>query len=259
MITSGARLLVAAATAAMPPSHRDWGRAIAAEVDHADSRASRVRLVLAALRVALLPPPGTGERGRAASRSAVFAVFAFVPLGAGLYVFNVLIRSGQDPAAGVLAMDGYLLLILLTAGALARRASARISTAVIAGMAAGAVLAVLGMATFAWLDNAFFSVISQQQEKIDSFRESGMASMHAYLNSGLESATPGVTILLVLMGALFAPIGAALYATATEARPRLHDLPRRQLKPLRKELVYRPDGLHVMMFSAIVAAAIEKA
>ena len=61
-------------------------------------------------------------------------------------------------------------------------------------MAAGAVLAVLGMATFAWLDNAFFAVISQQQETIDNFRDSGMTSMHAYLNSGLESATPGVTI-----------------------------------------------------------------
>jgi hypothetical protein len=43
-----------------------------------------------------------------------------------------------------------------------------------------------------------------------------------------------VTILLALAGALFAPIGAALYATATEARPRLHRLPRRQLKPLRR-------------------------
>jgi hypothetical protein len=215
-----ARRLVAAATAAMPPSRRDWGRAISAELGHADSAASQVRLVLAALRVALLPPPGTGEYGRAAVRSAVFSVIAFLPLGAGLYVYNVIIRSGQDSAAGVAAMDGYLLLVLLTAGALARRASPRISTAVVAGMAAGLILAVLGMATFAWLDTAFFSVISQQQEKIDGFRESGMTSMHAYLTSTLESATPGVTILLALAGAVFAPIGAALSVTAAQARPR---------------------------------------
>jgi hypothetical protein len=226
MMTSAARRLVAAATAAMPPSRRDWGRAIGAEIDHAGSRAGQVRLVLAAIRLALLPPPGTGANGRAAGRSAVFAAYAFVPLGAGLYVFNVVIRSGQDPTAGVVAMDGYLLLILLTAGALARRASPKRSTAVIAGLAAGAVVAVLGMATFAWLDNAFFAVISQQQEKIDSFRDSGMASMHAYLNSGLESAAPGVVIFLAVIGALVAPVGAAVYASA-EARPRLHRLPHR--------------------------------
>jgi hypothetical protein len=248
MMTSAARRLVAAATAAMPPSRRDWGRAIAAEIDHADSRAGQVRLVLAAIRLALLPPLVAGENGRAAGRSAVFAAYAFVPLGAGLYVFNVVVRSGQDPLAGVLAMDGYLLLILLTAGALARRASSRISTVVSAGMAAGAVLAVLGMATFAWLDNAFFSVISQQQETIDNFRDSGMTSMHAYLNSGLESATPGVVIFLALIGALVARIGAALYATATEARPRLHHLPRRQLKPLRRNWFIDLTSCAMMMF-----------
>jgi DNA-binding MarR family transcriptional regulator len=48
-----------------------------------------------------------------------------------------------------------------------------------------------------------------------------------HADSGLEAATPGVTILLALMGALFGPIGAVLYAAATEARPRLHRLPRR--------------------------------
>jgi len=80
--------------------------------------------------------------------------------------------------------------MMLTAGALAGRVSGKTSAAVIAGLAAGAILALLGMATFAWLDNAFFSVISQQQEKIDSFRESGMNSMHAYLNSKPEVDHP---------------------------------------------------------------------
>lgn len=138
---------------------------------------------------------------------------------------NVVIRSGQDSTAGVAAGDGYLLLVLLTAGALARRASPRISTAVIAGMTAGVILAGLVMATFAWLDNAFFSVISQQPDKIDSFRESGMTSMHAYLTSALESTAPGVTILLAVAGSVLAPIGAALSATA-QARPRWLNGPR---------------------------------
>ena len=117
--------------------------------------------------------------------------------------------------------------MMLTAGALAGRVSGKTSAAVIAGLAAGAILALLGMATFAWLDNAFFSVISQQQEKIDSFWESGMNSMHAYLNSSLRSTTPGVTVLLAAAGALFAPLGAALSATAAEAWPHLRRFPRR--------------------------------
>jgi hypothetical protein len=209
------------ATAAMPSSRRDWGRAISAELEHASCRGDQLRLVLAAVRVALLPPQGLGDYGRAVSRSVIFAVIAYPPLGLGLYVFNVIIRSAQDTTAGILAMDGYLLLTLLTAGALARRASSRAGAPIVAGLAAGIVLAILGMATFAWLDNAFFSVISQQQEKIDSFRESGMSSMRGYLNSYLESTTPGVTLVLAFAGAFFAPIGAALSTEVAETWSRL--------------------------------------
>jgi hypothetical protein len=206
------------ATATMPPARRDWGRAIAAEVACAASRADRARLVLAAARVALLPPPGFSgglrDYGRAAGRSAVLAAIAYVPLGMGLYLSSVVFPHGQDTAPGVLAMAGYLLLVLLAAGALARRASASIGAPVIAGVVTGVVLAVGGMATFAVLDNAFFSVISHQQEQIGNFRASSMASMHAYFNSQLESTALGVTIVGAVAGALFAPIGAALSADA---------------------------------------------
>jgi hypothetical protein len=209
--------MIAAATAVMPPTRRDWGRALSAEFEHASSRADRLRLVLAAARVALLPPRSLGGYGRAVSRSVSFAIIAYLPLGLGLYVTNVVIRSGQDSAAGVLTMDGYLLATLLVAGALARRASRGPGAPIAAGVAAGVVLALLGVATYAWFDNAFFSVISQQQDKIDSFRESGMASMRAYLNSYLESTAPGMTIILALAGAIFAPVGAAISANVGQA------------------------------------------
>jgi hypothetical protein len=213
--------LVGMATAVMLPSRQDWGRAIAAEVACATSRAERARLVLAAVRMALLPPPGFSgglrDYGRAAGRSTVLAAVAYVPLGVGLYLSNVVFPHGQDAAPGVLAMDGYLLLVPLAAGALARRASARTGALIIAGMATGVALALLGMATFAVLDNAFFSVISHQQEQIDNFRASGMTSMHAYFTSQLESTAPGLTIVGAVAGAFLAPIGAALSADVAGA------------------------------------------
>jgi len=92
--------------------------------------------------------------------------------------------------------------------------------AVVAGLTAGVVLAVLFMATSAWLDNAFFSVISQQQEQIDNFRASGMTPMRDYLNASLESTAPGVTLMLAFAGAFFASIGAAL--SAVVRRPSGH-------------------------------------
>jgi hypothetical protein len=199
---------------------------MSAELAYARSRGERARLVLGAARVALLPPPGIADYRRAASRSAALAAIAYIPLGLGLYLGNVVFPSPEDSAPGVLAMDAYLLVALMAVGVLARRASARPGAPVIAGMAAGLVIAVLGMATFAVIDNAFLSIVSHQQDKIDSFRASGMTSMRAYINSYLEATTPGVAIVLTIAGAVFAPLGAALTQEATIAWSRVRHLPR---------------------------------
>jgi hypothetical protein len=222
-----ARRLLVMATAAMPSSRRDWGRAMSAELACAQSRGEQARLVLGAARVVLLPPPGIADYGRSAGRSAALAAIAYLPLGLGLYLANVVFPSPQDSTAGVLAMDAYLLVALMAAGALARRASARPGAPVIAGMAAGLVIAVLGMATFAVLDNAFLSIVSHQQGKIDGFRGSGMTSMRAYINGGLEATAPGVAIVLTIAGSVFAPIGAALANEAAIAWSHLRHLPGR--------------------------------
>ena len=146
MITGAARRLVIVATALMPPARRDWGRAIAAELDSASSRSDQVRLALGAVRVALLPPPGLADYGRAAGRAARMAAIAFIPLGTGIYLVNVL-SPGDDSTPGVLAMDAYLVTALMLAGALARRAAAKPGVAVIGGIVAGLVLGALGLAT----------------------------------------------------------------------------------------------------------------
>jgi hypothetical protein len=213
--------LLAMATMAMPPSRRDWGRAMSAELAYARSGGDQARLVLGAVRVALLPWPWIADYGRAVGRSAVVALVAYVPLGLALYLTNVAFPSPDESTLGVLAMDAYLLGVLAATGALARRASARPNAPVIAGMATGLILAVLGMATFAVIDNAFLSVVSQQQPKAEGFRESGMTSMRAYINGELEATAPGVAIVMTVAGAVIAPVGAALAREAAITWSRL--------------------------------------
>jgi hypothetical protein len=205
-----ARRLLALATAAMPPSRRDWGRAMSAELAYARSGGERARLVLGVVRVALLPPPGDAGYGRTAARAAALAVIAYVPIGLADYASNVVFPSAQDSTAGVLAGGVYLLAALMAAGALARYARPGLAAPVLAGLAAGLVLAVLGMATFTVIDNAFQPVVMHQQNNIDGFRGSGLTSARAYLNGQLKATAPGVTILLAVMGAVLAPLGAIL-------------------------------------------------
>ena len=205
-----ARRLLALATAAMPPSRRDWGSAMSAELAYARSGGERARLVLGAVRIALLPPPGDAGYGRTAARAAALAVIAYVPIGLVDYASNVVFPSSQDSNAGVLAGDAYLLAALMAAGALARYARPGLAAPVLAGMAAGLVFAVLGMATFAVIDNAFLPVVMHQQAKIDGFRASGMTSARAYINGQLKATALGVAILMTVMGAALAPLGAIL-------------------------------------------------
>jgi hypothetical protein len=139
----------------------------------------------------------------------VLALIAYIPIGLVLYLLNVVLPSAQVVVPAVLSY-GYPLLVLLAAGTRARRASARIGAPIVAGLAAGLVLAILALATIAVLDNAFFLVISQQPDNIEKFRASGMTSMHAYLNSDLESTTPVVIIILAIAGAVFGHLGPVL-------------------------------------------------
>lgn len=151
---------------------------------------------------------GLAGYGRATGRACVVAVICWIPLGAALYLANVAFPAPRDNAFAVLSMDGYLIVALMAAGAAARRAAARPGAPVIGGVAAGLLIAVLGMATFAVIDNVFLSVVSHQQAKIDGFRASGMTSMRAYVNASLEATAPGVAIVLALGGALLGALGA---------------------------------------------------
>jgi hypothetical protein len=217
-----ARRLLALATAAMPRSRRDWGRAMSAELACARSRGERARLVLGAVRIVLLPPSGDAGYGRTVARAAALAVIAYVPIGLADYASDVVFPSSADSNAWVLPGDAYLLAALIAAGALARYARPGLAAPVLAGMAAGLVFAVLAMATFTVIDNAFLPVVMHQQANIDGFRASGMTSAQAYINGQLKAAALGVTILLAVMGAVLAPLGAILAQEADLAWHRRH-------------------------------------
>ena len=184
-----ARRLVAAATLLMPPSHRDWGRAIAAELDHADSAGDRARLVAAAISVALVPSPGLAGYAQAAGWAARVAVIAYLPVGTWIYLANALF----PPSQGSTLPHFYLAAVMMAAGALARRAPARPGRAVLAGVSAGLVLGGLFLVTLAaWGDPVDLGAL----------------------------VAPGLT------GAVFAPVGAALgRAVASRRRPGGQPLP----------------------------------
>jgi len=199
---SMASRLVAAATAVMPASRRDWGRAIASELSCTTSAAERARLVLATAAIVVLTPPGfvagLREYGRAARRSALLALIAYVPAGVALCLLTVVFRSAQVTMPAVVTC-GYPLAVLLTAGARARRASAQAGAPVVAGLTAGLLLAILAVVTIAVTDN----------------RE-------------LAAAIPVAVIPLTVGGAIFAPVGAVLakaLARATDLRESVRKSP----------------------------------
>jgi hypothetical protein len=118
-------------------------------------------------------------------------------------------------------MRVYLILAFMAVGALARRRSGRDKMAIIAGATAGLVLAILGMATFAVIDNAYLPVVMHQSAKIAEFRASGLTSMRAFIDTDLEKTTPGVAILAAGGGVIFAALGAFLVRPAEDAWSRL--------------------------------------
>jgi hypothetical protein len=219
--------LVTVLTAAMPPARRPWGRAMLAELAYTRSRRDQARLVLGAARVALLPPPALAAYRDAAGRAALIAVLGWLPLATALYVTNVVLGNPPDSAPGVLLTDAYVIFTLMAAGAAARRAPAGPGTGprVLAGLTAGLVLGVLTMATYAAIDNAFLSVVSQQQQTLAGFRASGLTSMRAYVNGSLEATAPGLTLMLALAGAVLAPLGAIADRQLILARARQRCLP----------------------------------
>lgn len=106
----------------------------------------------------------------------------------------------------------------MLAGVLARRATTRPGAPAVAGVVAGLVVAVFVMATFAVIDNAFLSVVSHQQGKIEGFYASGMTSMRDYINASLRATAPGVAVELAVAGALLGSLGSVFSPRPARSR-----------------------------------------
>jgi hypothetical protein len=184
-----------AARQVAPVSRRDWQKAIRAELAYAPSARDRAFLMLGAVRVALLPPPGLARALDGCRRATAFATAAtaaaWIPLGAALYLNNVVFpaptasKASTASALSLLATDAYVIAALMVAGVAARRGcgprgGARPAALVIAGIAAGVVIAML-------------SVV-----------------LVGILRLGATVSAPGLLVFAPVLGAILAPLGAAL-------------------------------------------------
>jgi hypothetical protein len=115
-------------------------------------------------------------------------VIAYVPLGSLVYLVNASAGPGRRDGARVTVPLVYVAVAMMTAGALAGRAPVKPGRAVIAGISAGLVLGGLVLATLA--------------------------------AEGAPIAL-GVIVALCLVGAVFAPLGAALGRELAIARSHL--------------------------------------
>jgi hypothetical protein len=148
---------------------------------------------------------------RAIGLAAAAAVVVWLPLGALIFLSNV-VFPGPDNAISLLAGYLYLMTAFVAIGAAASRACVQPWSWPVAGAAAGVVMATLINGTFAWVDNAFLDVVSQQPQKIADFHASGMTSWRAFIDLSLERQVLGITIEFTVFAVLFGTLGAVAAA-----------------------------------------------
>ena len=176
------------------------------------SRGARLKvtadLLLGVLDTRLSMSPGAvAGAARAIGLAAGAAVIGWLPVGALIYLSNVVFPSSDDT---IPALAGYLYLMtaFLAIGAMVSRICPRSWSWPAAGAAAGVVMAALVTGTFAWVDTSFFGTVSRQPQKIAGFHSSGMTSMRSFVNVSLEHQVVGITILLTALGVVLGTIGA---------------------------------------------------
>ena len=173
------------------PSRQDWQKAIRAELAYTPYARDRAFLMLGAVRVALLPAPGMTRAlagyGRATAFASAVTAVAWIPLGAALCLNNVVFPSPTVNPLTILVMEAYMIAVMMAAGVAARRACPRPGAPVIAGMAAGIVIATLSLAILYVIESVMLKSAN------------GPAPIGA-----------GISVFLPVFGAAFAPLGAAL-------------------------------------------------
>jgi hypothetical protein len=115
-------------------------------------------------------------------------------------------ESDDDPEYMWQILTVYLLMgaAFMLIGARGARRSGTSGGGFRAGAAAGLVVACLGILEFLIVNNVFFSIISQQHDKLVAFHDSGATSMRAFVNqqllAGAGFAIPAGTLVAGVLG-----------------------------------------------------------
>jgi hypothetical protein len=124
----------------------------------------------------------------ASPAASAVTVVAWVPLGAALYLSTVVFPSSTVSPLSILTMDAYVIAAMMAAGVAARRGCTRPAALVIAGIAAGILIATLSL--------ALLEVIGATTVKTAT--------------GAAPAPAPGISIFAPVFGAILAPLGAAL-------------------------------------------------
>ncbi|GIG56144.1 hypothetical protein Lfu02_05160 [Longispora fulva] len=149
---------------------------------------------------------------RAARRPGILiGLLAWAALSVEIVWSNVVHPSvTDDDGPAVLTAYVSVFLLLALVGFLAQRRAETWRGPVLAGVIAGALIGLLTIGTFAFVDNVFLDTVSRQQAKIDGFAHSDASSMRTYINLGLLQAAAFLTCFFSIAGAVLASGGAAL-------------------------------------------------
>jgi len=122
-------------------------------------------------------------------------------------------ESDDDPEYLVQLAAAYLIVtaLLIAIGARGRRRSDRPWAGAKAGGVAGLVMILVVLVTIIVVDNAFFSIVSQQHDKRMAFAASGWSSMRAFVNFQILTGALVMTPVATVVGGLLGSLGGAVF------------------------------------------------
>jgi hypothetical protein len=140
-------------------------------------------------------------------RGALVGLSVSAVLAVGIVLSNVAFPGGDDND-GPIVVVAYLCIFMALGytGVLAAKVSTRRRDLALAGAVAGALIGLLAIGTFIFVDNVFLDIVSRQPTKIEGLARSGMTSMRDYLNTSLRGALIGLTLFLAAAGAGLATV-----------------------------------------------------
>ncbi len=129
-------------------------------------------------------------------------------------------ESDSDPEYVVQNLITYGLIAVLFAviGARGARRTGNLGGGLRAGAVAGFVVALLTIVDFLVVNNLFFSIVSQQHDKIVAYQASGWSSMRAYITVQQLFGALFVVPVAPLVGALLGLVGGAVRLRLRPAR-----------------------------------------